>query len=151
MPRMTRRLVAALGIGLVVVGCALPATEEGFNQGFCEADAAFEVATAAVLEIEDRQEWIAATREAMLTFRDDLDRLPAWAPARDAKAQLMAALDAVLDLVESGAAGELIESPRWEDAIETMLTARAALRTMAGPCLRLEGTPNPALRRTVQA
>jgi hypothetical protein len=49
----------------------------------------------------------------------------------------MNALDAALDLIESGAAGELIESARWEDAINTMLSAREALRTVAGPCLRV--------------
>jgi hypothetical protein len=122
---------------VVAVGCALPATEEGFNQGFCEADAAFEAAAAEIVEIEDREAWIEATGDAMLAFRDDLDRLPAWAPARDAKAQLMAALDAVVRLIGSGAAGELVETPQWENAIETMLTARDALRAVAGPCIRV--------------
>ena len=87
---MVARMRVALAT-VVLVGCALPATEEGFNQGFCEADATFEAAAAAVLEIDGREEWIDATGDAMLAFRDDLDRLPAWEPARDAKAQLMAA------------------------------------------------------------
>ena len=122
---------------VVLVGCALPATEEGFNQGFCEADATFEAAAAAVLEIDDREEWIDATGDAMLAFRDDLDRLPAWEPARDAKAQLMAALDAVVRLIGSGAAGQLVETPQWENAIGGMLAARDNLRAVAGPCVSL--------------
>jgi hypothetical protein len=128
---------AALIIGLVVAGCALPATEEGFNRAFCEADVAFEVATTEILEIEDREEWLTATRGALLTYRDDLVQLPAWAPARDARAQLATAVEAVLDLVESGAAGSLVETPQWENAIQTMLTARDALRRFAGPCISL--------------
>jgi hypothetical protein len=130
--RLPLILLAAL-----TVACALPATEEGFNQGFCEADVAFEAAAAEIVEIEDREAWIEATGDAMLAFRDDLDRLPAWEPARDAKAQLMAALDAVVRLIGSGAAGELVETPQWENAIETMLTARDALRAVAGPCIRV--------------
>ena len=122
---------------VVLVGCALPATEEGFNHGFCEADATFEAAAAAVLEIDDREEWIDATGDAMLAFRDDLDRLPAWEPARDAKAQLMAALDAVVRLIGSGAAGQLVETPQWENAIGGMLAARDNLRAVAGPCVSL--------------
>jgi hypothetical protein len=47
-------------------------------------------------------------------------------------------VEAVLDLVESGAAGALIETARWEDAIAAMLEARDALRGAAGPCLRPE-------------
>jgi hypothetical protein len=123
--------------GVLAVGCALPTTEEGFNEGFCQADATFEAAATAVLEIEDREDWIDATGDAMLAFRDDLDRLPPWEPARDAKAKLMAALDAVVRLIGSGAAGELVESPQWENAIEDMLAARDSLRAAAGPCVTL--------------
>ena len=137
MPTVAPRVVALLVIGLVVAGCALPANEEGFNQAFCEADVALEVAVTEILEIQDREEWVSATREAMLLFRDDLTRLPAWEPARDAKVTLANAVDAVLDLVESGAAGTLIETARWEDAVTTMLEAREALRQVAGPCLSL--------------
>jgi hypothetical protein len=122
---------------VVLVGCALPATEEGVNQGFCEADATFEAAAASILDIEGREEWIEATGDAMLAFRDDLDRLPAWEPARDAKAQLMAALDAVVRLIGSGAAGQLVETPQWENAIGAMLAARDNLRAVAGPCVTL--------------
>ena len=138
MPPVSSRVGAALVIGLVVVaGCALPADEEGFNEAFCEADVALEVAVTEILEIEDREEWVSATREAMLVFRDDLARLPAWEPAREAKVTLANAVEAVLDLVGSGAAGTLIETAQWEDTIATMLSAREALRRVAGPCLSL--------------
>ncbi|HEV7200508.1 MAG TPA: hypothetical protein VGO32_06870 [Candidatus Limnocylindria bacterium] len=130
-----RLMAAAVVIGLVVAGCALPATEEGFNQGFCEVDLAFETAAAAIVEIEDREEWIDATRDAMLDFRDALTRLPVWEPARDAKGELANALNAIVRLIESGVAGELVESAQWENALETMLTARENLRGVAGPCI----------------
>jgi hypothetical protein len=119
----------------MLAGCAMPATEETFREDFCEADVAFETAAAAVVEIEDREAWIEATGDAMFDFRDDLDRLPAWEPARDAKAELMAALDAVVRLIGSGAAGELVESPQWTNAVQDMLTARDRLRAVAGPCV----------------
>ena len=80
---------------------------------------------------------IDATGDAMLAFRDELDRMPAWEPARDAKAQLMAALDAVVRLIGSGAAGQLVETPQWENAIGDMLAARDNLRAVAGPCVSL--------------
>jgi hypothetical protein len=128
---------AAIVIGLVVVGCAVPATEEGFNQAFCEADARLEVAITEITEISDREPWVEATRAALLEYRDDLDVLPAWEPARQARAELVTAVDRVLDLVESGAAGVLIETPQWENAIQTMLAARESLRAVAGPCLRV--------------
>ncbi len=137
MPPVSSRVGAALIIGLVVAGCALPANEEGFNEAFCEADVALEGAVTEILEIQDREEWVSATREAMLVFRDDLARLPAWEPARDAKVTLANAVEAVLDLVESGAAGTLIETAQWEDTIGSMLEAREALRRVAGPCLSL--------------
>jgi ABC-type sugar transport system substrate-binding protein len=135
---LTRPRVRLLVVAVLVAGCALPATEEGFKAAFCEADAELEVAITEVLEIQDRDEWVSTTREAMLEYRDDLTRLPAWAPARDAKAALAASVEGVLDLVESGAAGVLIETARWEDAIAAMLEARDALRGVAGPCLRPE-------------
>jgi hypothetical protein len=134
---VTARFAAALASGLLLVACAAPATEEGFNRLFCEADVALEVAITEVTGGLEREEWLSATRSALLDYRDDLDRLPDWPPARDAKGELMNALDAALDLIESGAAGELIESARWEDAIDTMLSAREAIRTVAGPCLRV--------------
>jgi hypothetical protein len=135
-PATPSRVLAAAGIiGLVVAGCALPATEEGFNQGFCEADLAFETAAALIVEIEDREAWIDATRDAMLDFRDALTRLPAWEPARDARGELANALNAVVRLIESGVAGELVESAQWENALEAMLTARENLRGVAGPCI----------------
>jgi hypothetical protein len=135
-PAVRFRLIVAAGIiGLVLAGCALPATEQGFNQGFCEADLAFETAAAAIVEIEDREAWIAATRDAMLDFRDAVTALPAWEPARDARGELANALNAIVRLVESGVAGELVESAQWENALEAMLTARENLRGVAGPCI----------------
>lgn len=130
-----RELAAAGIIALVVAGCGLPATQEGFNQGFCEADLAFETAAAAIVDIEDREEWIDATRDAMLDFRDALTLLPGWEPARDAKGELGNALNAVVRLIESGVAGEIVESAQWENALEAMLTARENLRAAAGPCI----------------
>jgi hypothetical protein len=133
------RVVGALVISVVMAGCALPATEEGFNEGFCEADLAFETAAAAIVDIEDREEWIDATRDAMLTYRDALTALPAWQPAVDAKGELANALNAIVRLVESGVAGELVESAQWENALEAMLTARENVRSVAGPCVTVSG------------
>jgi L-asparaginase II len=98
------RVAAAFVIGLLAAGCAPPETEESFNEAFCEADVALEVAVTEILESQGREEWVSATRETMLVFRDDLARLPAWQPARDAKVTLANSVEAVLDLVESGAA-----------------------------------------------
>jgi hypothetical protein len=49
----------------------------------------------------------------------------------------MAALDAVVRLIGSGAAGQLVETPQWENAIGAMLAARDNLRAVAGPCVTL--------------
>jgi hypothetical protein len=130
-----RQVVATVGIGLLLVACAAPATEEGFNEGWCAADVKFEAAVTEILQIDDREEWIERTHDALVEFQGDVSRLPQWTGAEQMVAELNRTLNAVLDLVEAGAAGTEVGDAEWGEAITAMLSAREAVRQAAGGCV----------------
>jgi hypothetical protein len=132
-----RRVVATVGIGVLLVACALPATEEGFNEGWCAADVKFEAAVTEILQIDDREAWIERTHDALVEFQGDVSRLPAWTGAEQTVAELNRTLNAVLDVVEAGAAGAEVGDAEWSEAINAMLSAREAVRQAAGGCVAL--------------
>ena len=133
--RRVRPLTGFMGIGLVLAACALPATQEGFNEAWCAADIEFEAAINEILTVEGSEAWVARTREAVIELQDDARSLPDWVEARDETVALVSSIDDVLDLLETGATGVDVNEEEWFDTMYGMLSARDGVRQVAGGCL----------------
>ncbi len=139
--RTASRALSTVVIGLVLAACALPATQEGFNEAWCEADLEFEAASENFLEIEDREDWLEGARAALVELQDDVRHLPAWPEAQEETAALTSTIEDVLVLIEAGAAGESIDEAEWVTATQAMLSARDAVRQTAGGCVAVAPRP----------